>query len=133
VQQGGATFVYDGDGNRVQKIVAGNVTHYFVDSNNPSGYPQVLAEETTSNFVNVSYIWSLDLIFRGTFSGTQAYYVHDGHGPVRALTNSAGAVTDTYDYDAFGNLLRKTGTRLQFKTKEGFLGRRQGHMRRELC
>jgi RHS repeat-associated protein len=26
------------------------------------------------------------------------------------LANSSGAVTDTYDYDAFGNLLNKTGT-----------------------
>jgi RHS repeat-associated protein len=31
-------------------------------------------------------------------------------GRVRQLTNSAGAVTDTYEYDAFGNLLNKTGT-----------------------
>ena len=31
-------------------------------------------------------------------------------GSVRQLTNSAGAVTDTYEYDAFGNLLSKTGT-----------------------
>jgi RHS repeat-associated protein len=37
-------------------------------------------------------------------------YVFDGHGSVRALTNAAGAVTDTYDYDAFGNLLHSTGT-----------------------
>jgi len=29
---------------------------------------------------------------------------------VRALTNTSGAVTDTYDYDAFGNLLHSTGT-----------------------
>jgi hypothetical protein len=97
VQQGGASFVYDGDGNRVQKIVAGNVTHYFIDMVNPTGYPQMLAEETTSNFVNVGYIWGLDLIFRGAFSGSQSYYVHDGHGSVRALTDTNGNVTDTYD------------------------------------
>jgi len=36
--------------------------------------------------------------------------VFDGHGSVRALTDSTGAVTDTYDYDAFGNLLHSTGT-----------------------
>jgi RHS repeat-associated protein len=29
---------------------------------------------------------------------------------VRQLTNSSGAVTDTYDYDAFGNVVNKTGT-----------------------
>jgi RHS repeat-associated protein len=31
-------------------------------------------------------------------------------GSVRQLTNSAGATTDTYEYDAFGNELNKTGT-----------------------
>ena len=29
---------------------------------------------------------------------------------MRALTNPSGAVTDTYDYDAFGNLIHSTGT-----------------------
>ncbi|MBI3661728.1 MAG: RHS repeat-associated core domain-containing protein [Acidobacteria bacterium] len=34
----------------------------------------------------------------------------DGHGSVRQLTDSAGAVTDTYTYDAFGNLISRTFT-----------------------
>lgn len=29
---------------------------------------------------------------------------------MRALTDLTGAVTDTYDYDAFGNLIHSTGT-----------------------
>jgi len=36
--------------------------------------------------------------------------LYDGGGTVRQLTDSAGAVTDTYDYDAFGNLVSQTGT-----------------------
>ena len=39
-----------------------------------------------------------------------SFYAYDGHGSVRALTSSTGAITDTYDYDAFGNLLHSTGT-----------------------
>jgi RHS repeat-associated protein len=39
-----------------------------------------------------------------------SFYGYDGHGSVRQLTNSAGAVTDTYDYDAFGNLINQTGS-----------------------
>ncbi|MGA8367822.1 MAG: RHS repeat-associated core domain-containing protein, partial [Candidatus Acidiferrales bacterium] len=43
--------------------------------------------------------------------GTQtSYYVYDGHGSVRALTDQTGNVTDTYDYDAFGNEIHSTGT-----------------------
>jgi RHS repeat-associated protein len=37
-------------------------------------------------------------------------YGYDGHGSVRQLTSSTGATTDTYDYDAFGNLVNSTGT-----------------------
>ena len=37
------------------------------------------------------------------------YYLYDGHGSVRTLTNEAGRVTDRYSYDAYGNLLEKEG------------------------
>jgi RHS repeat-associated protein len=39
-----------------------------------------------------------------------SFYGFDGHGSVRYLTSPTGAVTDTYDYDAFGNLVSSTGT-----------------------
>lgn len=39
-----------------------------------------------------------------------SYYVYDGHGSTRVLTDPNGAVTDTYDYDAFGNLLHSTAS-----------------------
>jgi RHS repeat-associated protein len=41
---------------------------------------------------------------------TTSYYGFDGHGSVRYLTSNTGAVTDTYDYDAFGNLIDSTGS-----------------------
>jgi len=40
----GITMVYDGDGNRVQKTVAGVTTKYLVDPQNPTGYAQVVYE-----------------------------------------------------------------------------------------
>ena len=36
-------------------------------------------------------------------------YIYDGHGSSRLLTNEAGRITDRYDYDACGNLLKKEG------------------------
>src|SRR5271169_1845826 len=36
--------------------------------------------------------------------------LRDCHSRVRALTDTTGTVTDTYDYDAFGNLIHQTGT-----------------------
>jgi len=41
-------------------------------------------------------------------SGTTSYYGYDAHGDVRSLMNNGGVVTDTYDYDAFGNLVGST-------------------------
>jgi RHS repeat-associated protein len=41
---------------------------------------------------------------------TPTFYGYDGHGSVRQLTNSAGSVTDTYDFDAFGNLINSTAS-----------------------
>ena len=32
-----------------------------------------------------------------------SFYIYDGHGSVRGLSDPNGNVTDTYDYDAFGN------------------------------
>ncbi|MGH9590574.1 MAG: RHS repeat-associated core domain-containing protein, partial [Terracidiphilus sp.] len=48
-----------------------------------------------------------DQIVNGTWASS--FYSYDGMGSVRQLTNAAGAVTDTYEYDAFGNLLTPMG------------------------
>ena len=52
---------------------------------------------------------------RGTLVGQRApagryYYLFDGPGSVAALTNSAGAVVNTYAYDPYGKLVSSTGT-----------------------
>ncbi len=39
-----------------------------------------------------------------------SFYGYDGAGSVRKLTNSAGTVTDEYEYDAYGNSFTKQGT-----------------------
>lgn len=41
---------------------------------------------------------------------TASFYGYDGGGSVRNLTDSNGAVTDTYEYDAFGNSFTVSGT-----------------------
>ena len=49
-------------------------------------------------------------------SGTSSYYGYDSQGSVRILTNSAGAVTDSYVYTAFGvELLNGSGTNNPFR------------------
>jgi RHS repeat-associated protein len=111
-QHGGVTIVYDGDGNRVTETVAGVNTNYLVDTNSPSGFAQVLEELQSGSVVRV-YSYGLELVSeRQTLSGTPttSFYGYDGTGSVRNLTDALGAVTDTYDYDAFGNLINSTGS-----------------------
>jgi len=45
-----------------------------------------------------------------TNTWTSSFYGYDGHGNVRYLSNTAGSVTDSYDYDAFGMPIRTSGT-----------------------
>jgi RHS repeat-associated protein len=42
--------------------------------------------------------------------GPSELYGYDAHGNVAFLTDTNGVVTDTYDYDAWGNLVASTGS-----------------------
>jgi RHS repeat-associated protein len=118
------TFVYDGDGNRVSKTVGTGAsavtTKFLVDTNSPTGSAQVVDEivstGTGSGSVQRTYVHGHSLISQTQLLGsptpswTSSFYGMDGHGSVRFLTNSTGTITDSYDYDAFGNLIRSPGT-----------------------
>jgi len=107
------SMVYDAFGNRVAKTVNGVTTRYLVeDDKNPTVLPQVM-DELTNGVVTRTYTYGLQRISEeqvqnGTW--TPSFYLYDGGGSVRQLTNASGTVTDTYEYDAFGNLLNKIGT-----------------------
>lgn len=105
---GAVTVVYDGDGNRVAKTASGATTQYLVDDRNPTGYAQVL-EELSGGAVQRVYTYGLNRISQSQASGT-SFYGYDGQGSVRFLTDSTGAVTDRYDYDAFGNMISQAGS-----------------------
>ena len=109
---GAVQMLYDGDGNRVAKSLNGVVTRYLVDDLNPTGYPQV-ADELTSGAVTRTYTYGLQRISEDQVvsnSWTPSFYSYDGGGNVRALTNTAGATTDSYEYDAFGNSFTVSGS-----------------------
>lgn len=104
--------VYDGSGNLVAETVNGVTTQYLVDDMNPTGLPQVM-EETVNGVVQRRYTYGKRRISETQLidgAWVTSYSVYDGQGNVRQLTNAAGVVTDTYDYDAFGNLINHTGT-----------------------
>ena len=108
--------VYDGDGNRVSKTVTtssgSTTTTYLIDDLNPTGYPQVV-DELVNGAVSVTYTYGFQRISEDrVVSGSivPSWYMYDGLGNVRGLTNSAGTQTDTYEYDAFGNSFTVSGS-----------------------
>jgi RHS repeat-associated protein len=106
------TLAYDADGNRVAKTVNGVTTRYLVDDLNPTGYAQVV-EEVTAGAVTRQYTYGLQRISQTqqiANAWTPAFYGYDGAGTVRLLTDNTGTVTDTYDYDAWGNTVDTTGS-----------------------
>jgi RHS repeat-associated protein len=110
---GAVTIVYDGFGNRVAKTVGGVTTRYLVEDDvNPTGYPQVM-DELVGGVVQRIYTYGLQRIDEDQIvnhAWTPSFYGYDGFGNVRQLTNAAGTVTDTYEYDAFGHTLTTSGT-----------------------
>jgi RHS repeat-associated protein len=112
MNSGAVTIQYDGDGNRVAKTVNGVTTRYLVDSLNPTGYPQVV-EELVDGVVQRAYTYGLQRIDQNQLVGndwTPSFYGYDGFGSVRLLTDATGTVTDTYDYDAWGNAVHTAGS-----------------------
>jgi RHS repeat-associated protein len=107
------SMVYDAFGNRVSKTVNSVTTKYLVEDDvNPTGLPQVL-EEVQNGAAMRTYTYGLQRISESQFISsvwTTSFYGYDGAGSVRQLTNSAGAVTDEYEYDAYGNSFTKVGS-----------------------
>jgi RHS repeat-associated protein len=112
LNNGTVTMLYDGDGNRAAKTTSSGTTRYLIDDLNPTGYPQVV-EELSGGVVQRVYTYGQQRISEMQMRNgvwTPSWYGYDGEGHVRALTNATGSTTDTYDYDAYGNLINATGT-----------------------
>ena len=100
-------YEYDADGIRTEKTVDTETTVYLVD--HQTAYPQVLEERTDSGSLIAAYTIGNDLICMNR-AGVDSYYHYDGLGSTGELTDAAGLVTDTYDYEAFGEKIASTGS-----------------------
>ncbi len=108
-------YLYDYAGNRTAKIQEFKTTYYLVDTN--GALSQVLAEYDENGTLITSYARADQLISQER-DGVKSYYLYDGFDSVRMLADNEGKVTDTYTYDAFGNLTASTG-----ETENSFLYR----------
>jgi RHS repeat-associated protein len=70
-------------------------------------------DELVNGAVTKTYTYGLQRISENQLSGstwTPTFYGYDGHGNVRFTTSTAGAVGNTYQFDAFGAPIASTGT-----------------------
>ncbi len=100
------SYLYDIDGIRTAKNDDGITTNYVVDKNRD--YAQVLNELDATNTPTVSYVYGDDLI-KQSRAANDSYYLYDGLGSTRALTDDTGSITDTYDYSAYGAEIGSAG------------------------
>ena len=98
--------VYDPEGNLVAQTIGGQETRYLVDT--VQTYPQVVLEYRPGGLIVASYVYGQSLISQDR-GGVRSYYLVDALGSTRELTDSAGTVTDSYIYDAFGRMLHQSG------------------------
>ncbi len=105
------SYQYSIEGIRNQKTENSLTTTFVVDHNRD--YAQVLLEQTDQHIKH--FIYGLDLVSQST-EGEDAtgnnfrFYLYDGLGSTRALTDATGTITDRYDYSAYGELIHHSGT-----------------------
>jgi RHS repeat-associated protein len=92
----GITYVYDGDGHRVQKTTAQGTTNYFYD-----GSSEVAETDGAGNVLN-SFDPGISVTDQ---QGNKLYYLYNGHGDVAGLMDVNQNLVQSYEYDAFGNTL----------------------------
>ena len=92
-----ATYTYNAKGIRTSKTVGTDVTSFILDGGN------VVAE--VKGTAVTDYVREINLICTDS-----EYYIYNAHGDVVSLTSTAGIVTKTYDYDAFGNETNPSST-----------------------
>lgn len=96
------TYTYDGVNNRLQKVVGSTSTRFVTDISHD--LTRTLVETNSSNTITKSYIYGLGMISQGTTSITSRdYYLEDGLGNARFVTDEVGNKVRSTDYDAFGN------------------------------
>jgi RHS repeat-associated protein len=100
---------YGAEGVRNRETAAGQTKTWLIDANRD--YAQTL-EAYTGNQLNMAWAFGNELLSQVSVSGSGLHerdLSTDGMGSIRQATDAAGRVTDTFEYDAFGNDLVRTG------------------------
>lgn len=99
-------YQYDYEGNRIGKFTENQAINYVVDCIGELSY--VLAETDGQGELIKYYTRGSELISQET-NDSLYNYLYDGYGNVCILVDRSGTISDSYRFDAFGNILSKAG------------------------
>ncbi|HWB02367.1 MAG TPA: putative Ig domain-containing protein [Verrucomicrobiales bacterium] len=119
---GNTGFQYDAAGERIRSDGPAGASRHLVDIGSETGVSQVLADYDFTGASIAEYTYGTELAGERR-AGAAHYHHRDGSRNVRLISDSAGSVSDTYGYNAFGALLSRTGTT---RTPYQFAGERSG-------
>jgi RHS repeat-associated protein len=123
------SYTYDDSGYRASGNITVTVggtptttnTKYLTDLMNPTGFSQVLEENTGGTGPSMSYIIGLSLLAQTNASGATSYLLPDAQGSTRQLTDSSGNITARFAFDAWGvylyapiGVLNQPGTKILY-------------------
>ena len=97
-----ASYAYNVDGLRIKKTVDDKTIHHVWD-----GSQQIIADVVDNEFYEANcYLRGTNLVatynYQNGVKSGYTYYTQNAHGDVVNLTDSTGAITKSYKYDAFG-------------------------------
>ncbi len=113
---------------RIDGVVSTEAAKTFlIDSDNPTGYAQVLEEQQTgANPATVRYVIGDDVLSQSTTRNLELEtrnLLPDGHGSTRQLVDSTGSVTAQFSYDSYGHMLgSQAGAQAKQKTSMLYSG-----------
>ena len=105
---GSLNYTYDHRGQRIQEDTPEGIVNYLWDDF--SSYGNIVYEFDNSGQELAAYTYSGNTLLAQTRNDFTTYYLQDAIGSTHALTDEAGNVVATYDYDAFGELVEDTST-----------------------
>ncbi|MFN0018520.1 MAG: RHS repeat-associated core domain-containing protein [Pirellulaceae bacterium] len=103
---GTTTYEYDPLGNLVAQVKDGVRSEFSID---PFGYGDIVAEYDGGGALQANNVHGLGLVSRINSGGAGRYYSFDAAGNTVRLTDGSGAVSGSYSYLPFGEVLSETG------------------------
>ena len=97
-----ASYVYNGDGQRISKTVNGTKTEYIYNGD-------ILAGQKTGNDVIIFMYDNNGDPFGFIHDGEEYYYIKNAQNDVTGITYGGGTVAAKYSYDAWGRVEKITG------------------------